>query len=944
MASNVDDFSDDPVHRLVTAIVGSNDGHVISLAERVLGSQIGTKNDNNYSSQSTDLSPTWRRISRKFRDAKSKEEIEQLYHLYEQESTNPNLPPKVIATLTKLMGKKIPICTPKALIVPTGETQQSKSRRDVNKEEKVIASSTTITVMGASKRKENQHLNETMTSRQQQQQPQPDTPASISQGLRIPTSQTTLNKGELRQEEETLLRECLYSLQGINGKRIQYYYRDPNDNNLPDASNYEGIRINSPAVTQNLLYTGQISDIRLGSGSLDALKICGEAGWLYSRIQSYIHQVQQDRTKGVVARAFAESLAEQLRDYHSLLTTYENKLPGFTLRQMLVELRGPTFRLKVLAMLVDGLQEFTGGHLLTALHKHSIHGNTVHVNIVQSILYKACRPWFEILYAFTTKGVLSDPWNEFFVVENRNVDDKHLWKNKYCINHDLVPIGILDLYLVKPVLNVGKGINFIRRCLLDGQWTMQIQDIATADEGNEMKNKLGYRYQFHENGNLENVALQKTLSSATKLVHSHILRTLKEENHLMQHLLAMKQFLLLGQGDFFSALMEGLYNEFKSSTESSGVKGIYKHSILSIVEGALRSTNAKHLPQYIIERLQVELILGSGEEMNDTWGQPKLGNDNILRDHRRIFDIFMFDYQVPDPVIAIVHTCALDRYKMVFSLLFRLKKIEFMLNLTWRQSATLQHALQISAQYTGIDVSLNAGYARAKFLLRSISILRQSMTHLIVNLKSYLMFEVIEGGWQKLELAISEASTLDEAIEAHDNYLDSIIRKAMVRVQERDEFSQPNVLADQVDIILNIINSFCDLQETLFDRSLNEAEITAQKRLVAESRLKKGQWGFDSQQDISEQETFFGLADSSILKEISRISGIYSNHIVSLLNALNDSVDGNASQLAENDAYARNERLNMYDGRVLHDEDLHPQRFLIAQLDNNDFYANQRSG
>ena len=31
---------------------------------------------------------------------------------------------------------------------------------------------------------------------------------------------------------------------------------------------------------------------------------------------------------------------------------------------------------------------------------------------------------------------------------------------------------------------------------------------------------------------------------------------------MMQHLFALKQFLLLGQGDFFSALMEGLHSEF----------------------------------------------------------------------------------------------------------------------------------------------------------------------------------------------------------------------------------------------------------------------------------------------------------------------------------------------------------------------------------------------
>ena len=912
---------DDPVRRLVFAMVGSDDEHVIALAERVLGSSTN-------SNQSTDLSSVMLHISNKVRDTKSADEIKQLYNQFEQECPEHNLPANFLLILTKLMGKKIPIFTPKNISGSESNQKTKKTQNgEINKDELIVplsAPTSTKSFVGmAVQNKGNLSSFESTTPLYQQRNELRNTADSNGSHLStIPKEQFVLTKDELQQEEEVLLRECLYSLQGINGERIRYYHRDPKDEKLPDVSNYEGIRIDSLAVAQNLLYsTGQLADTRLGGGALDALKICGEAGWLYTRIQSYIRLVQQDRTKGVVARAFAEALAEQLRDYHSLLTTYENKLPGFTLRQMLVELRGPTFRLKVLAMLVDGLQEFTGGRLLRSLHKHSIHGNTVHVTIVKSILYKACRPWFEILYSWTTKGVLLDPWNEFFVVENVNIDNKHFWKNKYHVNEDQVPIGILDLDLVQPALNLGKGINFIRSSLNDGQWTMRIQDIATNEGDNEIENNLGYRYQSHENGNLENFTLKKTLDSATILVHSHILCALKEENHLMHHLFALKQFLLLGQGDFFSALMEGLYSKSKITGESSGMRGFHKHSLLLIVEGAVRSTNAKNFPQYITDRLQVELVLDPVEEMNGTRGQTHLPRKNALKDCRKLYDAFTLDYQIPDPIIPIVHPGALDQYKMVFSLLFRLKRIEFMLNLTWQQSATLQHALQTSAQYTGIDVSSSTGYARATFLLRSISILRQSMSHIIVSLKSYLMFDVIEGGWQELELAMNEVSTLDEAIDAHDNYLCSIIRKTMVKVEEPYCFPNQNLLAERVDVFIDIVNTFCDLQETLFDRSLTEAEIAAQKRLDAERRLKQGHWGFDSQQDTTEQEKFFGLANCSTLENLSKISDEYNAHVVSLLNALNDCVDGNASH-------------DMYD-------DLHPHRFLAAQLDHNKYYANQ---
>ena len=45
------------------------------------------------------------------------------------------------------------------------------------------------------------------------------------------------------------------------------------------------------------------------------------------------------------------------------------------------------------------------------------------------------------------------------------------------------------------------------------------------------------------------------------------------------------------------------------------------------------------------------------------------------------------------------------------------------------------------------------------------------MMHFVCNVKSYLMFEVLEGSWKKLVSTIDAAQTLDEVITAHDNYL-----------------------------------------------------------------------------------------------------------------------------------------------------------------------------
>jgi hypothetical protein len=95
-----DSNNDDPVQRLVSAIVGSNDAHVIALANRVLGSQIGGTSSSSVNSSSTnqaDLSSIWRRIARKGPDLNAKEDVQRLYRLYERESQDPEIPPKMLA-------------------------------------------------------------------------------------------------------------------------------------------------------------------------------------------------------------------------------------------------------------------------------------------------------------------------------------------------------------------------------------------------------------------------------------------------------------------------------------------------------------------------------------------------------------------------------------------------------------------------------------------------------------------------------------------------------------------------------------------------------------------------------------------------------------------------------------------------------------------------------
>ena len=269
-----------------------------------------------------------------------------------------------------------------------------------------------------------------------------------------------------------------------------------------------------------------------------------------------------------------------------------------------------------------------------------------------------------------------------------------------------------------------------------------------------------------------------------------------------------------------------------------------------------------------------------------------------------------------------------------------------MLNFTWRQSATLHHALQTYGRYNGINIHNSPAFAEAYGLLRTISILRQNMMHLTVNLKSYFMFEVVEGGWQKLQTDIEAATTLDEVIEAHDCYIDGIVRKSLLPSADKKNDEIQHQLSEHVQILLAITGGFCDFQERLFHQSLVQADIATQKRREADRRVNQGRWGFDAERDIAEEENFFGLADEEARGEVNRVSSLYNQNSLHLLRVLSDRVNANPDDLETEEVEGGDDELTHYGVRrrkktAVGEDELDSQRFLIAQLDHNNYFGAQ---
>jgi gamma-tubulin complex component 3 len=698
----------------------------------------------------------------------------------------------------------------------------------------------------------------------------------------------------LATEEGIILRELLYIMQGISGDRLVLHGQH--------------LQFQSWAL-QTLLPPDMLHRSLLGSGAKDTLHLCGEAGWLYSRIKSYAVSPKH----GSVARALAMAMDTELDSYRAWLTSVQ----PHHLHLILVESRRPLARLKILALLTDGLALFDGGPLLSALYAHSRHGDTRHAQLASYLLTTAAKPWFELLYAWIRQGLLSS--SEFFVQEIETVADRDLWRKRYSLVQAKVPVGSIDQDLVEPVFQIGKGINYIRKCLLDEGWSMNLEltNIET-NTANSMESSMDAT---------ESQRVRAFVVLASKLVHSRILESLWRDYSLMDHLFALKQFLLLGQGDFFSALMDGIHAAYG---QNQGVVGIYRHDLEGIVDTSLKSTNAMDFSRDMLERLQVRLMLDPDEGTQFMFAEPK--GSSVSADTRTVWDCFLLEYVVPDPLVAIVDTSAMQCYQDMFLLLFGVKKVDYLLNYTWRMSATLQHALQTSAQYNAIKVKTSPAYAQAIILLRKVAMTRQSMFHFVGNLKSYLLFEVLEGGWKGLVRQIESAQSLDDVVHAHEEYLNGICRKSLLRSTVEED-----ALGKHVKGLLRLSYEFCTYQQDLFGLALEFAEVAAGKRREAEERQDQCDWGFIDKTEMTEEETFFGLSDASRLHELDVLSDVFHDRIQVLIAGIERKLDGGHVSEPRDPLTPTTGVLEIQDNADDRD-DLDSLRFLKFQLDQNAYY------
>ncbi|TIA44470.1 hypothetical protein D6C76_01020 [Aureobasidium pullulans] len=553
---------------------------------------------------------------------------------------------------------------------------------------------------------------------------------------------------------------------------------------------------------------------------ISLLHTLAEPSLLYRSLSAFV----ESSKGGLVGQSLRSAIGVELRAYLGLVATLEAQIrraltqlqespgnvglgkAGVTLKRCVVWTREATMGLRLMSMIVEEAKEKKGGELISLIHSYaSSHGDPFVYTFAERLLIHVTRPFYTMLQHWIYDGELEDPFLEFFVYENRDADMESdprrggatsVWEDKYRLKDSMIPT-IITQDFAKKVYLIGKSLNFIRYGCGDSAWV----------ENHSKSSMRELRYG-------DTATLESSIDSAYKGTMARLIHLMEDKFKLFEHLAALKKYLLLGQGDFVALLMESLSTNLDRPANSQ-----YRHTLTAQLEHAIRNSNAQYDSPDVLRRLDARMLELSHGEIG--------------------WDVFTLEYRVDSPLDVIVTPWASKQYLKVFNFLWRVKRVEFALGSTWRRTMTGARGVlgAVGDKVDGDWKNARGGIAE--------------MIHFVSQLQHYILFEVIEAGWEGLQKAMrTPDATLDTLISAHKAYLTSITRKGLLAPSGTQAHSStaPDFTA-QLHELLKLMLAYKDAVDSLYSYSV--AEFTRRQDLAAkiETRTAAGTWGVTEKDD-----------------------------------------------------------------------------------------------
>ncbi|KAI9314839.1 gamma-tubulin complex component protein [Dichotomocladium elegans] len=414
------------------------------------------------------------------------------------------------------------------------------------------------------------------------------------------------------------------------------------------------------------------------------------------------------------------------------------------------------------------------------------------------LLARASVPYFEILHSWIYRGKIIDPYNEFMILEKRNVKKENLkedfndayWEMRYTVREKLVPSFLEPLQ--NKILLAGKYLNVVREC---GVSIANPEDMQAVMLSNGMLNEQDATDDPRSSSftrsdvwtAVDGAGFVKSLEVAYKYANHTLLNLLIKDQQLMPRLRSLKHYFFLDQSDFLTSFLDLARDELKRPSReislvrlqslmdlvlrnSSSVAAYdpFKEDLkvamspLKLVDELLRIINVAgldSLPQRSSQDAAASLLERSQSMISSITG----GRANSAMG----YDALTLDYTVGFPLSLVISRKALIKYQLLFRHLLYLKHVEDMLCDAWMQQK--DNLWRRKSTIPEIDAW--------KF---RVFTLRHRMLMFVQQFAYYVTNEVLEPNWRRLESNLGKVSTVDQVLQYHSDFLDTCLKECML--------------------------------------------------------------------------------------------------------------------------------------------------------------------
>lgn len=472
-----------------------------------------------------------------------------------------------------------------------------------------------------------------------------------------------------------------------------------------------------------------------------------------------IDQFVESRTRfknGLVNHAFAAALRALLLDYQAMVAQLEHqfRLGRLSIQGLWFFCQPLIGSMQALSTVIQkaSLNNYAGSTVLNLLQGQAkaMSGDHVVRSLLETMTESASSAYLSILERWVYEGVIDDPYDEFFIAENKSLQkealvedyDAKYWQQRYSLKED-IPSFLTNA--AETILITGKYLNVMRECGHNAQ-------VPISD--NSKLTNFGSNHHSLD-----------CIKSAYDFASGELLNLIKEKYDLMGKLQSIKRYLLLDQGDFLVHFMDIARDELIKRLDEISVE-----KLQSLLELALRTTAAAADPCHedltcCVERSSLLKRLST---LKDLDGNRPNSDGNDMEEPISItgLETFSLIYKVQWPLSLIISRKALTKYQLIFRFLFHCEHVNRQLCGAWQAHQAVR---AVKMRGTGI--------------LRS-SLLCRSMLKFINSLLHYLTFEVLEPNWHVMHRRLQSAKSIDEVIRSHDFFLEKCLKECLLLLPE----------------------------------------------------------------------------------------------------------------------------------------------------------------